>query len=165
MLLPGLPATVTEERSESTGATGRATDRTASLLKDAFSLLKRVVVRIVAPLTTTDGPNEFRLSSHETHTTTIEGDTGWAHRPPARLRCPECSAEIAQSGARSRIDCPDCRATFPPERFPDLELLSLTCPTCRNPMQHGQRHPETFDVPEWATCHNCRYHWEFKHFY
>jgi hypothetical protein len=30
-------------------------------------------------------------------------------------------------------------------------------------MEHGQRHPQAFDVPEWATCHNCRYHWEFKH--
>jgi len=32
-------------------------------------------------------------------------------------------------------------------------------------MVHGQRHPKRFDIPEWATCHACRYHWEFEHSY
>mgnify|MGYP000285276883 CR=1 FL=1 len=63
------------------------------------------------------------------------------------------------------IDCPECRIELPAERFSELELLGLTCPICRTPMQHGQRHPEAFDVPEWANCPNCQYHWEFKHFY
>jgi hypothetical protein len=32
-------------------------------------------------------------------------------------------------------------------------------------MQYGQRHPQRFDFPEWATCDDCRYHWEFRHSY
>jgi Zn finger protein HypA/HybF involved in hydrogenase expression len=156
---------VAEDPRDSAETIRRATDRAAPLLKGTLSVLKRVAVRVIAPLTTTDGPNEFRLSSAETHTTTIEGDTGWTKRPPARLRCPDCTAGIIQANARSPIDCPECAASFPPERFPELELLSMTCPTCRSRMEHGQRHPEAFDVPEWATCHDCRYHWEFKHFY
>jgi Zn finger protein HypA/HybF involved in hydrogenase expression len=124
-----------------------------------------LVGRLIAPLRTGEGPNEFRLSSMETHTTTVDGDTGWARRPPARLRCPECGAEILQADSRTSIDCPSCVASFPPTKFTDLELISLTCPVCRSRMQHGQRHPEAFDVPEWATCPDCRYHWEFKHFY
>lgn len=131
----------------------------------AVAALRWAVVRLIAPLRTGDGPNEFRLSSVETHTTTIDGDTGWAYRPPATLRCPDCGADIVQADAREPIDCPDCRVRRPPERFTALELRSLTCPVCRTRMQHGQRHPETFDVPEWATCPNCQYHWEFKHFY
>jgi hypothetical protein len=121
--------------------------------------------RLVAPLRTADDPNAFRLSSVETHTTTIEGDTGWGHRPPATVRCPECGGDILQADAHDPIDCPECAAAFQPDRFSDLELLGLTCPVCRTPMQHGRRHPHTFDVPEWATCGNCQYHWEFKHFY
>lgn len=121
--------------------------------------------RLAAPLRTGDGPNKFRLSSVETHTTTIEGDTGWAYRPPATVRCPECAADIVQADARAAIDCPRCRVELPPGQFTDLELLALTCPLCRTRMLYGQRHPEAFDVPEWATCPNCQYHWEFKHFY
>jgi uncharacterized protein YbaR (Trm112 family) len=121
--------------------------------------------RLIEPLRTGDGPNKFRLSSVETHTTTIDGDTGWAYRPPAMLGCPECGAGILQSDPRDDIDCPSCSATFPPGEMTDLELRLLICPVCRARMEHGQRHPEAFDVPEWATCHNCQYHWEFKHFY
>jgi len=120
--------------------------------------------RLLAPLRTNDGPNEFRLSSVETHTTTIDGDTGWAYRPPATLRCPECGDEVLQADARDAIDCPSCRVDLPPERFTDLEVLALTCPVCRSGMQYGRRHPQ-FGVPEWATCPNCQYHWEFKHAY
>jgi Zn finger protein HypA/HybF involved in hydrogenase expression len=129
------------------------------------ALVRRLVGRAIAPLTAADGPGEFRLSIPETHTTTLDGDTGWSHRPPARLRCPECRAEIHQADPRSRIDCPRCAATYPPDRFPDLELVALICPTCRRRMRHGRRHPEAVDVPEWATCDGCRYHWEFQHFY
>lgn len=120
--------------------------------------------RLVAPLRTGDGPNEFRLSSVETHTTTIDGDTGWAYRPPATLRCPDCGDEILQADARADIDCPACSVALSPEQFTDLTLLGLACPVCRTPMQYGRRHPQ-FGVPEWATCRNCQYHWEFKHFY
>jgi hypothetical protein len=26
------------------------------------------------------------------------------------------------------------------------------------------RRPKQYDVPEWATCDACRYHWELEHF-
>lgn len=130
-----------------------------------LALLRWLVTRLLAPLRTDGDPNKFRLSSVETHTTTIDGDTGWAYRPPATLRCPACAAEILQADSRDPIDCPHCRVELPAERFSDLELLALTCPLCRTRMQHGRRHPKAFDVPEWATCPNCQYHWEFKHFY
>ncbi|WP_338737820.1 hypothetical protein [Haloplanus salilacus] len=148
--------------------TDDAGDRVATLrraLTRGVDLVTRIGERLVAPLRTADDPNAFRLSSVETHTTTIDGDTGWGHRPPATVRCPECAAEILQADARDPIDCPACAAEFQSDRFTDLELLTLTCPVCRTPMQHGRRHPHTFDVPEWATCGNCQYHWELKHFY
>jgi hypothetical protein len=139
--------------------------RTTDALRWLAAVLRRLAERLIAPLRVDDSPNKFRLSSVETHTTTIEGDTGWAYRPPATLRCPECAEEILQADPRAAIDCPECRVALAPKRFTELELLGLTCPICRTPMQHGQRHPEAFDVPEWATCPNCQYHWEFKHFY
>jgi Zn finger protein HypA/HybF involved in hydrogenase expression len=128
-------------------------------------VLRPVIERILQPLRTSDGPNKFRLSAMETATTTHNGDTGWVKRPPASVRCPRCESEIFQHNARDSIDCPRCVAELSYEEFPDLELLYMICPVCRSRMQHGQRHPERFSVPEWATCNACRYHWEFKHFY
>jgi hypothetical protein len=139
--------------------------RTTAALRWVAAALRRLAERLIDPLRAGDGPNKFRLSSVETHTTTIDGDTGWAYRPPATLRCPDCGSEILQADSRASIDCPECRVDLPAERFGDLDLLGLACPVCRTPMQHGQRHPEAFDVPEWANCSNCQYHWEFKHFY
>jgi hypothetical protein len=131
----------------------------------AFEWLRWGVERFLAPLRVDGEPNKFRLSSVETHTTTVDGDTGWAYRPPATLRCPECATEVVQGGPREPIDCPTCPVDLPPDRFADLELLTLRCPLCRTRMQHGRRHPEAFEIPEWANCPNCQYHWEFKHFY
>ncbi|MFB6224102.1 MAG: hypothetical protein ABEH86_10590 [Haloarcula sp.] len=130
-----------------------------------FSKLRWVGERLVAPLRTGDGPNKFRLSSVDTATTTYDGDIGWASRPPATVECPRCEAEIFQHHARDSIDCPRCVGEFSHDEFSDLELLSLTCPVCKNRMEHGQRHPQQFDIPEWATCRQCRYHWEFEHSY
>jgi ribosomal protein L32 len=134
-------------------------------LKFIVSGLKWLGERIVAPLRTGDGPNQFRLSSADTATTTYDGDTGWKKRPPATVACPNCGGEILQHHAWDEIDCPHCVASFDYDEFTELELLSMTCPVCKNTMEHGQRHPERIDVPEWATCNGCRYHWEFKHSY
>ncbi|MFB6256006.1 MAG: hypothetical protein ABEH58_04635 [Haloplanus sp.] len=142
-----------------------AVSRTTAALRWSLSTCRWLAERLIAPLRTGDGPNKFRLSSVETHTTTIDGDTGWAYRPPATLRCPDCATGILQADSRDDIDCPECRIELPADRFSDLELLGLTCPICRTPMQHGQRHPDAFDLPEWANCPNCQYHWEFKHSY
>ncbi len=134
-------------------------------LRTLLSKLRWVAERVAAPLRTGDGPNKFRLSSVDTATTTYDGDIGWASRPPATVRCPQCDAEIFQHNARDDLDCPRCVGEFDPEAFSDLELLHLTCPVCRGRMEHGQRHPGSFDIPEWATCTSCRYHWEFEHSY
>lgn len=130
-----------------------------------FEWVRRIAGAVVDPLRKDPDAERFRLSIPETHTTTIDGDVGWAHRPPARLRCPRCGADIDQRDPRDDIDCIRCIAEFPHESFPELELRYLLCPVCGDRMEHGQRHPETFDIPEWATCHRCRYHWEFRHSY
>jgi len=134
-------------------------------LQRVVGRLKRVGELLIAPLRRGDGPNKFRLSSVDTATTTYEGDVGWKKRPPATLECPNCGDEILQHHAWDAIDCPHCVASFDHDDFSDLELLSMTCPVCKNAMEHGQRHPEQMDFPEWATCDSCRYHWEFKHSY
>ncbi|WP_204960044.1 hypothetical protein [Salinigranum salinum] len=135
----------------------------AGYFQVVFETLKLVVERLVDPLRADDDFENFRLSIPETHTTTIDGDTGWAKRPPAQLRCGQCASEIRQADPYDRIDCPRCTAEYGPEEFGDLELLSLVCPVCRDRMEHGRRHPDSVDVPEWATCHSCRYHWEIGH--
>lgn len=134
-------------------------------LKVVFARLRAAFEAVVNPLKADPDSKSFRLSSPETHTTTIDGDVGWGHRPPVVLRCPRCGANIDQPGPRADIDCPRCVAEFSHEDFPELEVEYFVCPVCGNQMEHGQRHPQAFDVPEWATCHNCRYHWEFKHSY
>jgi hypothetical protein len=111
-----------------------------------------------------DPDTDMRLSIPESQTTTIDGDIGWSDRPPATVACPECDAEIYQYRPDGTLECPECYVERPHGEFPELELLYLNCPVCRNRMEHGRRHPQQFSVPEWATCHTCRYHWEFEHF-
>ena len=134
-------------------------------LQTLFRGLKGAGRRLLKPLRRGDGPNKFRLSAVDTATTTHDGDNGWTKRPPATLECPQCGSDILQHNARDTIDCPRCVAEFSHEEFPELELKRLTCPVCRSEMVHGQRHPEQLDIVEWATCNDCRYHWEFKHSY
>jgi DNA-directed RNA polymerase subunit RPC12/RpoP len=135
------------------------------LTRRILNLTRRVAAGIVRPLRRGDGPNKFRLSAVDTATTTHDGSEGWASRPPAIFECPRCGGDIQQRHAHDDIDCPHCVAEFGYQEFTDLELKELTCPTCRSEMIYGQRHPESFDVVEWATCNGCRYHWEFKHSY
>ena len=137
----------------------------AGWTRKSFELTKRIAVAIAKPLQRGNGPNKFRLSAVDTATTTYDGSEGWASRPPAIFECPQCGGEISQRNARDDIDCPHCTAEFSYDESRDLELKRLTCPTCRSEMVYGQRHPESFDVVEWATCNGCRYHWEFKHSY
>lgn len=125
--------------------------------------LRRAGLRILAPLQKNPDNTGFRLSSPETSTTTIDGDVGWGSRPPAMLRCSRCGSDVVQRHPHDDIDCPRCVAEHSHEEFTKLELQYLRCPVCGDEMEHGQRHPEAIDVPEWATCHSCRYHWEFRH--
>lgn len=135
----------------------------APLLWAVFEKLRRLAHLLIKPLTT-DPDVDLRLSIPETQTTTIDGDVGWSDRPPAVLSCPECDTEIYQHRPTTSIDCPECWRELSHTEFPALELLYMICPVCRDRMEHGRRHPQQFDVPEYATCHNCRYHWEFEHF-
>ena len=118
----------------------------------------------VASLQTDDEHDGMRLAIPEAQTTTVDGDIGWEKRPPAGVTCPNCGSEIHHANAADTIDCPRCTGEFPPEEFPKFELLYFQCPVCRDRMEYGSRHPNAVDAPEWATCHNCRYHWEFIHF-
>ncbi|MFB6297787.1 MAG: hypothetical protein ABEH56_04630 [Salinirussus sp.] len=136
-----------------------------SPLSVLFGTIRGVVEAIIRPLRRGEGPNKFDISAAETATTTYDGDVGWSKRPPAVLQCPQCDSEILQHHAHDGIDCPRCTAEFSYEEFGDLELIHMGCPRCKKQMIHGQRHPEKFDIPEWATCNDCRYHWEFKHSY
>ncbi len=124
-----------------------------------------ILNRIVAPLQKGNGPNKFQLSSIETATTTYHGDVGWANRPTAVIECPQCEADITQPVSSDRIDCDRCRARLPHYDFPEATLLYFQCPSCGSQMKHGKRHPDEFEIPEWATCSQCRYHWEFEHSY
>lgn len=136
-----------------------------SRLGVVVALFGRVARRITSPLRADPDTTGLRISTAETHTTTQDGGIGWAERPPALLCCQECGETIQQEHARDDIDCSHCLAEFSHQSFPELELESLLCPTCGDHMDHGQRHPDRFDIPEWATCHRCRYHWEYKHSY
>ena len=135
-----------------------ATSSSPGVSRTIFSVARPILQR-------GDGPNKFRLSAMDTATTTHDGDDGWAKRPPAVVECPQCESDILQHTVHDDIDCPRCVAEFSHEEFPELELRFLICPVCGDRMEHGQRHPGRFDIPEWATCDSCRYHWEFRHSY
>jgi Zn finger protein HypA/HybF involved in hydrogenase expression len=126
---------------------------------------KRLARALIEPLKEDDELENFRLSSPETQTTTIDGDVGWAKRPPAFVQCSNCESEIFQESPRDELDCPRCTSEYTPQEFPELDLLHMACPVCNSEMEHGRRHPNSIPVPEWATCHRCRYHWEFAHDY
>lgn len=145
--------------------TSQTKDMARPPLADSFESLKRAFRWLIKTLTVNEEFLDLQLSIPETRTTAIKGDVGWWKRPPAVVACPECNAAIYQHRSMNAIDCPECWAEFSRETFPDLELLYLTCPKCKSQMQYGVRHPNAFDVPQWATCHNCRYHWEFAHAY
>lgn len=136
-----------------------------SPLAGSRAALRRIYRWLVETFTVSEAFVELELAVPDTRTTVIRGDVGWPSRPPARLACPECDAEIHQHRATNAIDCPECWAGYDPSSFAELELLALTCPRCERPMAHGVRHPRVVDVPQWATCEDCGYHWEFAHHY
>ena len=134
-------------------------------LRVVVQWLRRAAVRVVEPLRADPEKSGFRLSSPETSTTTLDGDVGWSSRPPALLSCAQCGSDVNQHHPHDDIDCRRCIARYDYDEFSELELQHFICPVCGSEMEHGRRHPRVIDVPEWATCHSCRYHWEFKHDY
>jgi transposase-like protein len=133
--------------------------------RTVYRAIRRLLDRIVAPLRADDSITQFTLSIPEAQTTTVDSVEGWANRPPAILRCSGCDTEIRQHRSRNRIDCPNCWRDFSEYEFADLELLAMTCPRCETEMNHGRRHPNAYEIPEWATCPNCQYHWDLNHWF
>lgn len=131
----------------------------------AFRLLKQLYHILVDPLRIDDTDETFTLSIPDAQTTTVDSVQGWSNRPAAVVRCPGCEAEIPQRRSSNDIDCPNCYRAFKPHDFGDLELLRMTCPRCDTEMYHGIRHPNVFDIPEWATCPDCQYHWDLTHWF
>lgn len=130
-----------------------------------YRVLKRVFVKLVEPLRADNAVKQFTLSIPEAQTTTVDSVQGWQKRPPAILRCPGCEAQMHQYHSMGLIDCSECWREFREDEFADHELLAMVCPRCNSVMDHGIRHPRTFDVPEWATCPNCQYHWDLDHWF
>jgi len=130
-----------------------------------FRVTKRVFERLVGPLRADESIQNFSLAIPDAQTTTVDSVQGWQRRPPAILRCPGCDSQVLQSESFDDIDCPDCYRDYSPEEFAEHELLGMVCPRCATEMDHGRRHPQTYDVPEWATCPDCQYHWDLDHWY
>jgi len=125
--------------------------------------LKRYAMLVLDPPWERDGPETFTLAVPQAHSTFKTGGVGWPNRPPAVVTCPACESHFTQQFANDFIDCPHCWFECSPDEFADLELVGLACPNCRNKLDHGVRHPELVDVPEWASCEECQYHWEYQH--
>lgn len=134
-------------------------DRLAAVLEG----LREALRRLVDAVTVRDAFFTLDLTVPDARTSGAGGAVGWRRRPPAVVACPECGAGMAQRRSDDEIECPDCWASFESGAFHDLELESLACPRCRTPMDHGVRHPTVVEEPQWATCPNCRYHWELAH--
>lgn len=131
----------------------------------AYRYLKGFYEFLVDPLRIDEDLATFTLSIPDAQTTTVDSVQGWSNRPAAVVVCPGCGAEIPQRQPSHDIDCPNCYRTFKPHDFGDLELRRMTCPRCDCEMYHGIRHPNVFDIPEWATCPECQYHWDLTHWF
>lgn len=131
----------------------------------ALRLIAYAVEKVVDPLRADESIEHFTLAIPEAQTTTVDSVQGWRARPPAVLRCAGCETEVHQRRPTSPIDCPYCYREFSDDEFADLELLAMVCPRCDSEMDHGTRHPMVFDIPEWATCPDCQYHWDLNHWF
>lgn len=130
-----------------------------------YRYLRTILIALIEPLKADDEITHFTLSIPDAQTTTVDSVQGWSNRPAALLRCPGCAAQIPQRQSSARIDCPNCFREFGFDEFSDLELLGMVCPRCNTEMDHGIRHPNLFDIPEWATCPDCQYHWDLDHWF
>lgn len=130
-----------------------------------YRLLRQLVETLVEPLRADHELENFSLAIPDVQTTTVDSVQGWSNRPAAILRCPGCGAQIPQRRSSYTIDCPNCYRDFSSDQFSELDLLGLVCPRCNTEMSHGIRHPNVFDIPEWATCPDCQYHWDLDHWF
>ena len=127
--------------------------------------VKRLIDALIEPLRANHDLENFSLAIPDAQTTTVDSVQGWSNRPAALLRCPGCEAQIPQRKSSNPIDCPNCYREYRADEFSQLELLGLVCPRCNTEMAHGIRHPHVFDIPEWATCQDCQYHWDLDHWF
>lgn len=111
------------------------------------------------------GEVPLTLAIPDARSTFDRGAVGLVQRPPARLRCGSCDREFVHMRGDDMIRCPRCPVERPPERLGDFEILALQCPMCNTDMEHGIRHPNILDAPQWASCPACQYHWELHHGY
>lgn len=130
-----------------------------------YRAVKQAIRALIEPLRATHDIENFSLSIPDAQTTTVDSVQGWSNRPAALLRCTGCAAQIPQRRSSNPIDCPNCYRTFGSDEFSKLDLLGLVCPRCNTEMDHGVRHPNLFDIPEWATCPDCQYHWDLDHWF
>lgn len=125
--------------------------------------LKTLATYLLNPPWAPEGPHPLTLAIPDASSSFKNSDVGWARRPPAVLRCPTCESDVDHRYATDMIRCETCRFEQSPERIGELEVLELSCPECRSTLDHGIRHPNVFDFPQWAACPDCQYHWEFQH--
>jgi Zn finger protein HypA/HybF involved in hydrogenase expression len=130
-----------------------------------LSRLKRWAMLLLNPPWEKEGPDTFTMAVPEAHSTFKRGAVGWAERPPAVVHCPACSTTFTHEFANDYVSCPTCHFECAPDEFAEIELAALICPHCERDLDHGIRHPEMLDVPEWASCTECQYHWEYQHDY
>lgn len=124
--------------------------------------MRRFVRFLLASPGGEDAP-PLTLAIPEARSSYDPGDVGWAQRPPARLRCPNCRATFVQQYANDVLRCPRCRFEDAPTAITPDMLIALECPSCRGDLETGIRHPNRFSLPQWASCRDCHYHWEFSH--
>lgn len=134
-------------------------------VRRAYGILKRFLSWIVDPLRADESITQFTLSVPEAQTTTVDSVQGLRNRPPLVVECPGCTGKIVQPHAYERFDCQHCFRDWPSGSLEEFELIAMVCPRCESDMQHGRRHPQVFDVPEWATCPNCQFHWDLTHWF
>lgn len=150
---------------EGGGPTPRLATAAVDVVKRSLELGKRGVMLMLNPPWEKDGPDNFTLAVPEAHSTFKQGAVGWANRPPVTVECPECARTFDHTYANDFVDCPHCHFEHSPEDFEGIDIVQFTCPNCGIEMDHGVRHPHLVDTPEWASCSQCQFHWEYLHDY
>lgn len=137
--------------------------RVPSVAQRVIDVGRRTISFVLWPPWSKHGSKPLTLAVPDARSTFKQGDVGWHRRPPARIRCPRCQTRFTQEYANDVIRCPTCQFERDPAAFDDVQLLALECPECPADLETGIRHPNVFNVPQWAACPECQYHWEFGH--
>ena len=131
----------------------------------AVESIRAAVGAVIERFRADDDIENFSLAIPDAQTTTVDSVQGWDVRPPVIVICPGCHSQIPQRRSSSDLDCPGCHRSYSSRQIGDLDLEMMVCPRCGEQMNHGVRHPMLFDVPEWATCPACQYHWDLDHWF